>query len=63
MASGKLDEDEARSILEDLARTGPPSAKVAAIRVLLRLDREEREMEEARSPTGVGSLDELYDVS
>jgi hypothetical protein len=61
----KLDEDEARNILEELARNrlGPASARVAAIRVLLRLDREERELEEARSSTGNSAFDALYDVS
>lgn len=39
----KMDEEEMRSILEDLARTGPPSARVAAIRVLHKLTREETE--------------------
>jgi hypothetical protein len=40
---GRFDATEARQILEDLARTGPPSAKVNAIRLLLRLDLEEAE--------------------
>jgi hypothetical protein len=39
----RLEGAEARRILEDLARNGPPSAKVNAIRLLLRLDLEEAE--------------------
>ena len=48
--SDRLDKDEAREILEELARTGPPSAQVAAIRVLLRLDKEDQEEEEPPDP-------------
>jgi hypothetical protein len=39
----RLDPAEAREILEDLARTGPPTARVSALRILLRLYREEQE--------------------
>jgi hypothetical protein len=46
----KLDKQEAREILEELARTGPPTARVAAIRVLLRLDAEEEKERPAPSP-------------
>jgi len=53
----RLDRDEARGILEELARTGPPTARVAAIRVLLRMDHEEQETDEPPSP-----FDELYDL-
>jgi hypothetical protein len=45
----RLERDEAREILEELARTGPPSAQVAAIRVLLRLDRDDEE-DQAKPP-------------
>ena len=53
----RLDRDEAREILEELARAGPPTARVAAIRVLLRMDHEEQEAEEPPSP-----FDDLYDL-
>ncbi len=56
----RLDEPEAREILEELARTGPPTARVAAIRVLLKLNAVEREEEGSRAD--FDAFDELYDV-
>jgi hypothetical protein len=55
----RMDEAEARSILEDLARTGPPTARVASLKVLLALDKEAAEAakEPERTP-----FDDLYDV-
>jgi hypothetical protein len=50
----RLDKDEACQILEELARTGPPSAQVEAIRVLLRLD---KESEEEWQPDAFDALD------
>lgn len=38
-----MDEAEARSLLERLARHGPPTAQVAAIKVLLQMDKEAAE--------------------
>jgi hypothetical protein len=37
----QLDEAEARRILEDLARTGPATARVAAIKVLREMHKDE----------------------
>jgi hypothetical protein len=51
-----VEKTEARDILEDIARNGPPSAQVSAIRVLLRLEREEEAEQPQPSP-----FDELYD--
>jgi hypothetical protein len=53
-----MDEEEMRGILEDLARNGPPSAQVAAIRVLPKLDLEEPDEEEPRT-----AFDDLYDLT
>jgi VIT1/CCC1 family predicted Fe2+/Mn2+ transporter len=55
----QMDEAEARSILEDLARNGPATAQVAAIKVLLALGKEEAEAK-AEESTGFDRLDELY---
>jgi anthranilate phosphoribosyltransferase len=51
----RINRDEARQILEKLARTGPPSAQVAAIRLLLRLEKE-REEQAAEGPTAFEDL-------
>jgi hypothetical protein len=43
----RLDEAEARRILEGLARHGPPTAQVASIKVLREMDKAAKEAEEA----------------
>ena len=59
----KMEEGEMRGILEDLARHGPPSARVAAIRVLRKLNREERDAEDQINPFATfDPTGELYDV-
>jgi hypothetical protein len=63
MTDKPIDAAEARRILEDLARNGPPTAQVAAIKVLREMDKDERaaaaEAEWGR--TGNPGFDELYD--
>jgi hypothetical protein len=54
-----LDEAEARRILEDLARNGPPTAKVASIKVLREMDKDAEAAREPE-PTQFERL-ELYD--
>ena len=39
MTDKPIDEAEARRILEDMARNGPPTAKVAAIKVIRDMDK------------------------
>jgi hypothetical protein len=39
MTERAMDEAEARRILENLARNGPPTAQVASIKVLIELDK------------------------
>ena len=60
MTEKQLDEAEARRILEDLARNGPPTAKVASIKVLREMDKDaaEAEREADQIPQG---FDGLYD--
>jgi hypothetical protein len=47
MSDKKMDEAEARRILENLARTGPPTAQVASIKVLREMDRDAKAAAEA----------------
>jgi hypothetical protein len=47
MSDKPIDEAEARQILEDLARNGPPTAKVGAIKVLREMAKDARAAEEA----------------
>jgi hypothetical protein len=47
MTEKTMDEAEARSILENFARNGPPTAQVAAIKVLRDMDKAAKEAEEA----------------
>ena len=57
----RIDEAEARRILEDLARHGPASAQVAAIRVLREMDKDEKAAvaEADRHLTGVPGFDRM----
>ena len=43
----RLDQTEARQILENLARNGPPTAQVAALRALREFERAAKAEEEA----------------
>jgi hypothetical protein len=60
MTDKTMDEAEARSILENLARNGPPTAQVAAIKVLRVMNKAAKEAEEAEEanaiPQGFGGL-------
>jgi hypothetical protein len=58
----RIDEAEAQRILEDLARHGPASAQVAAIKVLREMDKDERAAaaEADRHLTGIPEFDKLY---
>jgi hypothetical protein len=57
-----MDEAEARRILEHLARHGPPTAQVAAIKVLRDMDKAAREAAEAEKEAGNPSgFEGLYD--
>jgi hypothetical protein len=47
MTENKLDEAEARRILENLARNGPPTAQVASIKVLREMDKDAKAAAEA----------------
>jgi hypothetical protein len=47
MTEKTIDEAEARSILEDMARNGPPTARVASIKVLREMDKDAKAAEEA----------------
>jgi hypothetical protein len=47
MTEKPMDEAEARRILEDLARNGPPTAQVASIKVLREMD---KDAEAAKEP-------------
>lgn len=63
MTENTMDEDEARAILVNLARTGPPTAQIGAIKTLLAMDRAAKEEAEAETearavPTG---FEGLYD--
>jgi hypothetical protein len=51
MTEKAMDEAEARQILENLARNGPPTAQVASIKVLLEMDRAAAESEKEAEPT------------
>jgi hypothetical protein len=61
MTEENITEDEARAILAKLARHGPASAQVAAIRVLRLMDKEAAEAEEAAKATPPG-FEGLYSV-
>jgi hypothetical protein len=65
MTDKPIDAAEARRILEDLARNGPPTAKVAAIKVLREMEKDERAaaVEAERGRTGDAAFDELYDAA
>ena len=58
MTDKPIDEAEARRILENLARNGPPTAQVASIKVLRDMDRAAREEEKAGRETR--SYEELH---
>jgi hypothetical protein len=60
MTEKTMDEAEARRILEDLARNGPPTAQVASIKVLLEMERAEAEAKKEQEPTPFERLG-LYD--
>jgi hypothetical protein len=47
MTDKTIDEAEARRILADLARHGPPTAQVAAIKVIREMDKDAAETEKA----------------
>ncbi len=55
MTEKQLDETEARRILENLARNGPPTAQVASIKVLREMDKDAAEAERRGrfNPSGV----------
>jgi hypothetical protein len=65
MSDKPIDAAEARRILENLARNGPPTAQVAALRALREMDTDERaaaaEAEWGR--TGDPTFDALYDAT
>ena len=61
MTQKQMDEAEARSILEDLARNGPPTAQVAAIKVLRDMDKAEKEVAEAEAQALPPGFEGLYD--
>jgi hypothetical protein len=56
----QLDEAEARRILENLARNGPPTAQVASIKVLREMDKDAAEAEREADAIPPG-FDGLYD--
>ena len=60
MTDTQLDEAEARRILEDLARNGPPTAQVASIKVLREMDKDAKAAEAERdadaTPSGFEGL-------
>ena len=58
MTDKPSDEAEARRILENLARNGPPTAQVASIKVLRDMDKAARAQERAERETR--SFDELH---
>jgi hypothetical protein len=59
MTEKPMDEAEARRILENLARNGPPTAQVAAIKVIRAMDKSaEAEREDQSIPSG---FEGLYD--
>lgn len=58
MTEKPIDEGEARRILEDLARNGPPTAQVASITVLRDMDKAAKAEEHAARETR--SFDELH---
>jgi hypothetical protein len=63
MTEKKIDEAEARRILEDLARHGSDTAKVASLKVLREMDKDERAAaaEAELHRTGNPGFDDLYD--
>jgi hypothetical protein len=57
-----IDEAEARRILENLARNGPPTAQVASIKVLRDMDKAEAQERAARETRSFEELHpELYE--
>jgi hypothetical protein len=54
MTEKTLDEAEARRILENLARNGPPTAQVASIKVLREMDKDAAEAEKAANTVPPG---------
>jgi hypothetical protein len=58
-----MDEAEAKLILENLARNGPPTAQVASIKVLRQMDKNARDAAEAeKGATSVPpGFESLYD--
>jgi hypothetical protein len=57
MTEKPMDEAEARRILENLARNGPPTAQVASIKVLRDMDKDaEAEKEDQATPSGFEGL-------
>ena len=60
MTDKPIDEAEARRILEDLARNGPPTAQVASIKVLRELDKDAAKAEKEADATPPG-FEGLYD--
>jgi hypothetical protein len=63
MTDKTIDAAEARRILENLARNGPPTAQVAAIKVLREMDKDERaaaaEAHRGRGPLSSAEFVEL----
>ena len=58
MTEKTMDEAEARLILENLARNGPPTAQVASIKVLREMDKDAAKAEkeaDATPPASKGS--------
>ena len=60
MTDKPIDEAEARRILENLARNGPPTAQVASIKVLREMDKDAAEKAKAEEPSEFERLG-LYD--
>jgi hypothetical protein len=64
MTEGKMDDAEARRILENLARNGPPTAQVAAIKVLRDMDKEAKAAADAEAAQAVPpGFEGLYDAT
>ncbi len=58
MTDKPIDEAEARRILENLARNGPPTAQVASIKVLREMDKDTEARKKAEGETR--SFEELH---
>ena len=63
MTEKPIDEAEAKRILSNLARNGPPTAQVAAIKVLREIHKAEKEAAEAERDARMvpPGFDGLYD--